>query len=101
MGRPQRVQSSPNHAICLVSTTLQEEPQLLQGTPVTIMKSQGKTQQLPVAGADTKPGTTVSSSPGDLTQIPTGGDKKITGTKVLGAVKWFNGEKKKQIWFDK
>lgn len=49
------------------------------------MKSQAETQQLPAAGVDTKPGTTVSSGPGDLTWwAPVGEDKKIMGT-----VKWF------------
>ncbi|KAL6042871.1 hypothetical protein STEG23_007556 [Scotinomys teguina] len=65
------------------------------------MSSEAETQKpaaAPAAAlstADTKPSSTGSGagrvSPGSLTSAaPTGGDKKVIATKVLGTVKWFN-----------
>uniref|UniRef100_A0A2K5D3M0 CSD domain-containing protein n=1 Tax=Aotus nancymaae TaxID=37293 RepID=A0A2K5D3M0_AOTNA len=63
------------------------------------MNSETETQQPPAAPAlnttDTKPGTMGSGAgsggPGGLTlAAPAGGDKKVSATKILGTVKWFN-----------
>uniref|UniRef100_A0A2K6CAY3 CSD domain-containing protein n=1 Tax=Macaca nemestrina TaxID=9545 RepID=A0A2K6CAY3_MACNE len=56
------------------------------------LSSEAETQQPPAAhalsAADTKPGTTGSGAGSSAT--PTGGDKKVIATKVVGTVKWFH-----------
>uniref|UniRef100_A0A8C5KYB0 CSD domain-containing protein n=1 Tax=Jaculus jaculus TaxID=51337 RepID=A0A8C5KYB0_JACJA len=58
------------------------------------MSSEAETQQPPTAPtlstANTKPSTMGSGAGSGCPGAPTGGDKKVISTKVLGTVKWLN-----------
>lgn len=86
---PQRAPSSATASADLVTITAWEEPQLLQGAPVTVAATRSSEAE------NTTPCTTGSGGAGRggtgglISATPAGGDDKVIATKILGTVKWF------------